>query len=198
MKDEQFKAVSNIESVGHESLITGDSDAAIKRQEKLGQEALVQSQHLPKTTLAHWQKVSAMQLYTAWGIEILREVDDLFYAVQLPPGWRIEFTEHSMWTQLLDEKNRERATIFYKAAFYDRKASITASCRYVAMTDYETIRPGRIAQVVDTATGVVLHEAGRVPNDEKGNWKEQDRLERLAKMWLDEHYPDNGNPLAYW
>ena len=50
--------------------------------------------------------------------------DDLFTDVKLPQGWRIQPTNHSMWSDLLDEAGVKRAAIFYKAAFYDRSAFI--------------------------------------------------------------------------
>lgn len=67
----------------------------------------------------------------SWGIEIVTDPveasksGDLFFDVRLPEGWRIEPTEHSMYTNLVDANGWVRASIFYKAAFYDRKASIS-------------------------------------------------------------------------
>lgn len=197
MNDEQFKAVSLPERVFLESLVTGDVSSSIERQEKQGQQALLQSQNLPRQS-PHWEKLTIEQLYAAWNIAILREVDGLFFAVQLPEGWKITGEEHPLWTRLLDEQNRPRALIFYKAAFYDRSAEIGPLQRYRVVTDYDTIRPGRIVTVVDRANEEVLYEAGRVPNDQSEYYKEQDKLERMAVTWLNEHYPDHQNPLAYW
>src|SRR6185436_8068032 len=39
-------------------------------------------------------------------------------------------TDHSMYTDLVDDKGRVRASIFYKAAFYDRKADISFKRRF--------------------------------------------------------------------
>jgi hypothetical protein len=50
--------------------------------------------------------------------------DPLFCVCDLPPGWKIVAGEHSMWSELIDETGRPRAGIFYKAAFYDRRASM--------------------------------------------------------------------------
>jgi hypothetical protein len=44
--------------------------------------------------------------------------------VSLPPGWKVVPTDHSMWSDLVDAKGEKRASIFYKAAFYDRDAFI--------------------------------------------------------------------------
>lgn len=48
--------------------------------------------------------------------------DRLFYDVTLPSGWKKQRTDHSMWSELIDEKGVKVASIFYKAAFYDRDA----------------------------------------------------------------------------
>lgn len=50
------------------------------------------------------------------------EDDDLFREVTLPEGWSREGTDHSMHSNIVDEKGRCRVGIFYKAAFYDRRA----------------------------------------------------------------------------
>jgi hypothetical protein len=62
----------------------------------------------------------------ALGIELLahHEDDPLFRRVRLPEGWGFRYTDHSMWTDLVDDNGKKRAGIFYKAAFYDRRASI--------------------------------------------------------------------------
>ncbi len=55
---------------------------------------------------------------------MLRETvgDHLFYDVTLPEGWKITPTEHPMWSNLVNNKGKIIANVFYKAAFYDRGA----------------------------------------------------------------------------
>jgi hypothetical protein len=48
--------------------------------------------------------------------------DPIFCLAELPKGWKKRPTEHSMWSELVDENNVVKAEIFYKAAFYDRSA----------------------------------------------------------------------------
>ena len=64
------------------------------------------------------------------GIKIIEDKDDLFMEVELPTGWSLKRTDHSMWSNLIDNKGRERASIFYKAAFYDRDAFINFNRRF--------------------------------------------------------------------
>lgn len=48
--------------------------------------------------------------------------DKLFRAATLPAGWSRAGSDHAMWSYLLDGNGRQRAAVFYKAAFYDRRA----------------------------------------------------------------------------
>lgn len=49
--------------------------------------------------------------------------DPLFAPATFPTGWtRDGSIDHSMWSHLLDEDGNRRVAIFYKAAFYDRRA----------------------------------------------------------------------------
>jgi hypothetical protein len=96
----------------------------IEAQEKQGQTDLVNAgiPYLPKQ-LGNYKP--ADDEYRTHGIEILGDYDDIFYLVKLPDNWKLQSTEHAMWSTLVDEQGTERADIFYKAAFYDRHAHIT-------------------------------------------------------------------------
>jgi hypothetical protein len=48
--------------------------------------------------------------------------NSIFCNAELPKGWKKRATDHSMWSELVDDKGVVRAQIFYKAAFYDRSA----------------------------------------------------------------------------
>ena len=63
--------------------------------------------------------------------------DPLFCFCTLPNGWKKVATDYSMWSKLIDDKGRERAAIFYKAAFYDRKAHADTLRRFSIERDYE-------------------------------------------------------------
>jgi hypothetical protein len=40
----------------------------------------------------------------------------------LPDGWQKRATDHDMWSELVDADGVVVASMFYKAAFYDRRA----------------------------------------------------------------------------
>lgn len=95
---------------------------AIEAQEARGQKELVESQHLPTHGLHEVARVL--------GIKVIDRVDgdDMFSRVELPEGWKVEpVPDHSMWSRLVDSNGVERAAVFYKAAFYDRRAFIRLS-----------------------------------------------------------------------
>lgn len=48
--------------------------------------------------------------------------DPLFQYVTLPQGWSKKRGNHSLWTTIVDETGKERVSVFYKAAHYDRCA----------------------------------------------------------------------------
>lgn len=104
------------------AMATGSSSDAILGQEAAGQQSFVKSTTLPA-------EIRGKEILEAAGVKFLGPVegDDLFQYVELPEGWKKEPTDHSMWSKLVDEQGRERASIFYKAAFYDRRAHASAN-----------------------------------------------------------------------
>ena len=105
------------------------SSDAIEFLELLGQRQLVNAAKLPRQIrdLCEYKEISAAEIYAIFGIKVIRdsEADELFYDVKLPKGWKIKPTLHTMRSDLLDAKNKVKASIFYKAAFCDRSAFIT-------------------------------------------------------------------------
>jgi hypothetical protein len=63
---------------------------------------------------------------TALGFELGEQCEDeLFRLARLPEGWTIERAAHAMYSHVIDADGYQRCTIFYKAAFYDRSATIS-------------------------------------------------------------------------
>lgn len=65
-----------------------------------------------------------LKKYKEIGIEIINEENDLLYNVKLPNNIKLKSSESNYWTYLTDENEKELASIFYKAVFYDRDAFI--------------------------------------------------------------------------
>lgn len=90
--------------------------AYIQGQEAAGQRELVTSTRFPaEAPIADLEALG----FTFGPVD---EHDPLFRTATLPEGWRREGSGHAMWSYILDDKGRRRVSIFYKAAFYDRRA----------------------------------------------------------------------------
>ncbi len=121
-----------------ENAIAASTPGGIEAQEAKGQEQLVNSTNMPKRLQAYREffgENDATVFYKKWGCKIGKDVDEIFIEVELPKGWTKESTDHSMWSVLRDEKGRQRAMIFYKAAFYDRSAELSPDVRFSSYSE---------------------------------------------------------------
>lgn len=118
--------ITNTENSPRPEWLMGGNPNAIEAQEKQGQDELTAKREIcqlpAKINPNGWPEHE----YPKLGIEVIGRTkgDNLFFDVRLPKGWEIKPTAHSMWSELVDETGKERASIFYKAAFYDREAFI--------------------------------------------------------------------------
>ena len=93
---------------------------AIEAMEAHGQRKLVEANSL----LPIKTNVPDDEITRKTGIIFGAKHDELFVNVTLPKGWELRATDHSMHSELFDADGDLRASIFYKAAFYDRRADI--------------------------------------------------------------------------
>ena len=105
--------------------LMGGNPKAIEAQEARGQQEFINSELLPIKIFGNGkEKLEKM------GVIFKKPVDGdpMFIKVVLPAGWRKEATNHVMWSSLVDSHGKVIADIFYKAAFYDRKAILDVVC----------------------------------------------------------------------
>lgn len=129
------------------------------------------------------------------------EGDNVLCNATLPEGWSLEATEHSMWTNILDEQGRIRGQMFYKAAFYDRSAHMSLKQRYNICTDYAE-------EKVDVYFGndeEKLYVAGTITRSLNATrearlrfYEKEDSLRKNAINWAQENYPNYEDVTAYW
>lgn len=102
-------------------MLGGGSSRYIEEMERDGQRQLVDSTDLPSES-----ERTDDSVYEALGFTFGQPHahDPLFRPATLPEGWKREGSDHAMWSYIVDDKGRRRVSIFYKAAFYDRKASM--------------------------------------------------------------------------
>ena len=157
--DEQRNEPTGITPAALNALLSGDlvnakiamTPGGIEAQEAAGQQEACRASRLPIKGTAEQREV-----WESFGVIFGEPHDDQFVNVQLPAGWHFRPTEHSMWSELTDSVGRVRASMFYKAAFYDRHAHIRLDQRFDTSTDYDS-EPQRII-IVDCKNEI--HEIG--------------------------------------
>ena len=181
------------------------SSEAILAQEKEGARQFRDSDVIPRRR----DRISNEQLLKL-GFKLGGNVEDdeLFQYASLPPGWTRKETGHDMWTRIVDEKGRERFSVFYKAAFYDRSAHMSGNVRYGYRTNYDApiatveIRDGDT--VIQSFTKEVKNTSRDKDNNEANKElrsKYYDALtecEEHARRWLETHKPQYSDWTAYW
>lgn len=132
-----------------------------------------------------------------------KTLDTLFIEAQFPKGWRKKPTDHSMWTEIVDDQGRKRGMIFYKAAFYDRSAHAHLECRFHISDDYKS--PERTVSVADACGKVDKKITGLKAPDWGGDRSVAEKLNKKIDAaqheltnWLNKEYPEWESPLAYW
>lgn len=183
-----------------ENFIAAATPGGIEAQEARGQQSFVRSATLPiKFNSGTKAELESM------GVVFGEPTDNLFCEAQLPEGWRVEPTDHSMWNKLIDDKGRERASIFYKAAFYDRDAFINVNQRY-GVSGYESCDAEGNPMPYESHThfSTVIQDGGKTirvigVRDERSTDRTlRDKHSEEANAWLSSNYPDWQDRTAYW
>ena len=172
-----------------DNFIAATTEGGIEAQEAAGQKTFVANQALPKDC----PREDLENLGFVFG----EDEDDIFITVQFPEGWEKKATEHSMHSDLLDSNGRIRGGIFYKAAFYDRRADMHLTRRYSWSQDYEL--EGAVQYVIKDC-GEVIHRFNKTECKEYSEeyWTIRDKQEIEAQAWLIHRFPDWKDVGAYW
>lgn len=93
------------------------SDTYVPDMEAEGQHQLVNSSRMPAG--GDWGTLEALGFTKGDPVS----GDPLFVEATLPRAWKKQGTDHAMHTDVVDERGLPRVDVFYKAAFYDRRAS---------------------------------------------------------------------------
>lgn len=189
-----------------ECLAGGDPPTATVRQEARGQQRLVNTDLIPKRL----QGVTVAQLEEL-GFRFYGEEDNLFYRAELPEGWEKRPSDHSMWSYIHDAQGRCRASVFYKAAFYDRDAHMGLNRRFSCGTEpvggWENRAEGTaFVGVVKDGERALFTTDPTEPEPNRDASQEEwmtwyaakDAKGAEAEAWLTERYPDWQSAFAYW
>lgn len=175
-----------------ENTIVASTPGGIEAQEKAGQTDLVASANMPREMKPN------RKAFEKVGFRFLAEIDDIFIEAKLPDGWMRSATDHSMHSDILDSIGRQRVSVFYKAAFYDRRASASLTARYQLVMAFDHacnwVPSGKRAWLVSD-TGKEMHRSKLFDDmDYKSDGEAQEELQ----AWLDKNYPNASDPTAYW
>lgn len=179
-----------------ENFLAAMTPGGIEAQEKRGQLKQAAMQTLPI------DMGSSRANFETLGFVFGKQIDPLFIEATFPKGWAKKPTDHSMWSEIVDDKGRKRGAIFYKAAFYDQRATAHLERRFQVGEDFgnET----RTVFVQDACKSVEHKIAGLdVPNwdNRESALRAQEKIDAARKSvrdWLDTHFPGWVSPLAHW
>ncbi|MBS1722559.1 MAG: hypothetical protein JSS66_06070 [Armatimonadetes bacterium] len=173
----------------------------IDLQEKRGQAEMTHKERLPL-------KCGDRELWEHLGFVFGEPEDDLFVACTFPTGWSVVPTDHSMYSDIIDDQGRKRGSIGYKAAFYDQWAQANLTNRYVVNRWQPVTTDGQIVVSLEDHAQQPVKTVHKVScpmpknNDEADERREtylaKDALEDQMTDWLKTNLPDWQNPLAYW
>lgn len=174
-----------------ENFVIAATPGGIEEQQAREQKRLAKTTLLPKDCRHPYLNMDSWPLLEKQGVR-RGEEDGLFYRCELPAGWRIEPTEHHMWSRLVDGAGRTRARYFYKAAFYDRDAILHLCTRYGVRWEPDHLR------IIHDGESEMHRVQGVAVAGDEGKWVAGDRAWKDARDWLTERYPNWRDPSAYW
>lgn len=174
--------------------VVASTPGGIEAQEKRGQTALVASTNMPK------EMRPSREAFEKLGFAFGDDVDELFISATLPAGWTRAATDHSMHSDILDDQGRKRVSVFYKAAFYDRRANAYVVPRFSVTKIYPegngSVAADAMLPTIVADAGVEIHRVGE--SRYLGDWEKGDQLEADACKWLDENRPGWSDPVESW
>jgi hypothetical protein len=193
-------ALSALVSGDIQNFLAASSPGGIEAQEAAGQRELTSNFNRLPLNMREREREIAEKLGFVFG----EPIDEVFVSVTPPDGWTLRPTEHSYHSDIIDTQGNVRGGMFYKAAFYDRRATVSWNRRYLLNDRYGD--DNLVFALRDMQTGqdiTTLIELGKC--DYNGSRESidahhaaEEKVRDDLKALLDERYPDNLNPLAYW
>lgn len=178
-----------------ENFVVAATPGGIEAQEKRGQLEQALKQTLPKDLGGS----KGHKKFLDSGFVIGKPVDHLFTEATFPEGWKKVPTDHSMWSDIIDDQGRKRGAIFYKAAFYDQSAHAHLDTRFAVVEDYDGKTETESRIYVRDRRGIVEKDI-KVPRtgDFRTDYDKKEQVRGDLLKWLDAEFPEWRNPCAYW
>ena len=156
------------------------------------------------TTLMAKDMNPGREVWESLGFEFADiEGDDVLCRAKLPEGWTMNATDSQYWTEIRDENGMVRGKMFFKGAYYDRKARMALKQRYEICTDYDEESNTRKIYFGNNDEEIfVAGTLARPKNDDYEGFKKYELdtsiLQMVAKEYANENYPDWKDVRAYW
>jgi len=163
----------------------------IEASEAAGQASLVASESLPSD-------IHDRATFEALGFKFGAPYPDdkMFLPATLPAGWSKRPTDHAMWSDIIDERGRVRAGVFYKAAFYDRRAHMGLRPRYSVWPKYNEGYTSVHVEVTDGDTEIFRTET--FTGIDRQCFDAEKGLRAKAREWLTANRPGWDDPIRQW
>lgn len=128
--------------------------------------------------------------------------DNMLFKAKLPEGWSIKSTNHPLWSEIFDENNSLRGSMFYKAVSYDRDAHMNLKTRY-RICYVHSEEDKSFLEVYFGNEEEKLFVAGKVKSPTESDdydtyYAKRDELTKIAMKYADENYPNWRSVQAYW
>ena len=131
--------------------------------------------------------------------------DRVLCSATLPEGWKLQATEHEMWTDIIDSDGFKRGSMFFKSDVFDRDAHMylipryRVCCDYIYNDDYST----SLVYFGNEKEKLFIAGEVKISNDSSSEvryakYQEKDNLLNLAKQFGNLNYPNWKDVLAYW
>jgi hypothetical protein len=122
------------------------------------------------------------------------KVSDFLTEGKIPLGWKKEAGAYPSFIRLIDDKGRTRGSLFIDLTPSYPYTDLLLNRRYGSYF-YETDETKENYQFVIKDSGIIIKKLGVSP---RGSGKNIDTIRRKGKEWLNRHYPDWKNKVAYW
>jgi hypothetical protein len=193
-----------------EAMAGKDINTTTEEIGKSSQRHMAFSQRLPR------KMNDGREVFEALGFRFGEDIGKLFVSVEFPEGWKIEPTDHYMWSDLVDNRGRKRGSIFYKPDFWDQDAFIRLNRRYYGTVErdydwvyaHEAEYPDRrdayqnqpqTLKIIDHDGTILWSHGPTTPTKEGIAWPESDDFfHRMVEVTLDHMFPEHKDVMAYW
>lgn len=131
------------------------------------------------------------------GFKLGENIDSVFRIAEWPEGWKVKSTPSSMWSDIIDNKQQRRASIFYKNLFSYQEAYIRLNPRFVLKIEpisyntYDFDSKEWLPCILDNANGNIRRY---ILCDPMTHNEASDQL----YGWMNLHRPYWRNEIDYW